>query len=245
MNLKIIYEPKGEAAEYADLALNYYKGCTFKCKYCYNNIQPWYQNEKYFSGPMPKENVIDRLWYDCQKLKNTECPPIFISFMGDPYCYENEKLRLTTVVLNMLIKHNLPFTILSKGGMLAAADLNLLENYEKCSFGQSISFMNESTKLLYEPASPSIHSRLGVLTAAAERGIKTWISLEPIIEPEEALDVIKIMHPIVDHFKIGKINHFPQYDKNVLWRSWRDVKLLPLLKELKVDYYLKKSLKEL
>lgn len=30
-----IYEPKGRAREYSPLALNYYKGCTHGCRYCY------------------------------------------------------------------------------------------------------------------------------------------------------------------------------------------------------------------
>ena len=29
--MKIIYEPKGKAKEYADLAINLYKGCTHGC----------------------------------------------------------------------------------------------------------------------------------------------------------------------------------------------------------------------
>ena len=35
--LSIIYEPKGAAREYAELALNPYRGCTHRCIYCYNN----------------------------------------------------------------------------------------------------------------------------------------------------------------------------------------------------------------
>lgn len=31
-----IYEPKGKAREYAELALEVYKTCSHMCKYCYN-----------------------------------------------------------------------------------------------------------------------------------------------------------------------------------------------------------------
>lgn len=30
-----IYEPRGAAREYAELALNVYEGCTHQCAYCY------------------------------------------------------------------------------------------------------------------------------------------------------------------------------------------------------------------
>ena len=32
-----IYEPAGRAREYSPLALNYFKGCTHNCAYCYVN----------------------------------------------------------------------------------------------------------------------------------------------------------------------------------------------------------------
>lgn len=33
--MRIIYEPKGRAREYANLAANLYSGCIHGCVYCY------------------------------------------------------------------------------------------------------------------------------------------------------------------------------------------------------------------
>ena len=33
--MKVIYEPKGRAKEYAELAVNLYNGCSHGCEYCY------------------------------------------------------------------------------------------------------------------------------------------------------------------------------------------------------------------
>ena len=38
--MKIIYEPKGKALEYAPLACNLYKGCPHGCRYCYGPTLP-------------------------------------------------------------------------------------------------------------------------------------------------------------------------------------------------------------
>jgi DNA repair photolyase len=37
----IIYEPKGPAKEYADLALNIYCGCLHRCRYCFGPGVLW------------------------------------------------------------------------------------------------------------------------------------------------------------------------------------------------------------
>ena len=36
--MNVIYEPKGRAREYSELACNLYRGCTHGCRYCYANF---------------------------------------------------------------------------------------------------------------------------------------------------------------------------------------------------------------
>ena len=84
--------------------------------------------------------------------------------------------------------------------------------------------------------------KIRAIQTAHDRGIKTWVSLEPVIDPGQALRVIRELHPIVDHWKIGKINHWPGID--VDWIAFRE-EVRALLDDLGADYYLKKSLSEL
>jgi len=51
--LAIIYEPKGAAREYAELALNVYRGCVHRCIYCYNNDR-FGKKCDFFKGAKPK-----------------------------------------------------------------------------------------------------------------------------------------------------------------------------------------------
>jgi hypothetical protein len=74
------------------------------------------------------------------------------------------------------------------------------------------------------------------------RGIKTWVSLEPVIDPDQALQVIRELHSIVGHWKVGKINY--QKDIEVDWIAFRE-EVKALLDRLGADYYLKKSLTNL
>jgi hypothetical protein len=68
--------------------------------------------------------------------------------------------------------------------------------------------------------------------------------IPPVIEPAQALKVIKELHPIVDHFKVGKINHNREVENRHDWWEFRH-EVERLLQDVEADYYLKKSLTDL
>ncbi|GAG16265.1 unnamed protein product [marine sediment metagenome] len=55
---------------------------------------------------------------------------------------------------------------------------------------------------------------------AHERGIKTWVSVEPVVDPVEALMVIETLLPYVDLWKVGKLNHDPEREKAINWKNF-------------------------
>ena len=82
--MNVIYKPAGKAREYADLAINLYKGCTHGCRYCFGAKTPWVSADDYYKTANPKKDVISKLQKDCQKL-NVDSPEILLSFIGDVY----------------------------------------------------------------------------------------------------------------------------------------------------------------
>ncbi len=50
--MKIISIPKGKAKEYAELALNIFKGCTHECEYCYGPTMSRVDRKKYYASPI-------------------------------------------------------------------------------------------------------------------------------------------------------------------------------------------------
>jgi DNA repair photolyase len=241
--MDIIYTPKGKALEYAKLALNIYKGCTHGCKYCYASKTPWKSPGKYFSGSYPKNDLINRVTKDCISLikKPEPVPEILISFIGDPYQPMEMDLHLTRETIQTLINFDLPFSILTKGGMYAVRDFDLLAGYGKARFGTTLCFMDQNMADEWEPGAARIQSRIMAIEEAKRRHIPTWISLEPVIDPDEALRVIDALHPLVDHWKIGKLNHHRGIENSVNWRLFRD-RATSLLDSLNAGYYLKDSL---
>ena len=239
--MSLIYTPKGEALEYSRLAINIYKGCEHSCSYCYNAKTPWKTAEEYFTLADPKKDFLKRLEKAAKNLSERNTP-IHLSFMGDIYQPIERELKLTRGAIKILIKNNLPFTLLTKGGMLATRDFDLLKNYPQCSFGVTLtSFSNELCKE-WEPQAASWQDRVQSIIMANRLNIKSWISLEPVIVPHETLDIIKQMYRFVDHFKVGKLNYHKPPNP-VDWLKFRN-DVTKLLDGIGADYYLKKSLRE-
>ncbi len=238
----IIYAPQGPAAEYAALGLNLYNGCTHFCRYCYNVTMPWTNPENYYLDAQPTPDVLARLERDARKLAATKSPPeILMSFRGDVYQPQEAELKLTRRAIQILIRYKLPFTILTKGTNLARRDFDLLRGYGRARFGVSLSFFNELTRRKWEVNGDSVDDRLEVLSVAHGMGIPTWVSLEPVIDPQEALTLIGLCRGVVDFWWIGKLNHHPEIEKTVDWPRFV-AQVESLLRGRGCRYRLKKSL---
>jgi DNA repair photolyase len=241
--MNIIYEPSGKAREYAPLALNIYDGCEHCCKYCYSPSVLHKTREEFCSAPKPKKNFLERLTKDAKKLRGDD-REILISFASDPYQPIEEELQLTRQAIEILINHNLRFTILTKGGLRAVKDFDWLKVYPKCSFGTTLIFIHQKFANEWEPNAPLIQDRVDTIEIAHNMGIKTWVSLEPVIDSEEAFQVMAFLHRWVDFWWVGKINYHPQLEAKIDWVDFRE-KVKEFMSAVGGNYYLKKSLTEL
>ena len=237
--MNIIYEPQGKAKEYAELACNLYNGCTHGCLYCYAKR---YKQAEYYKASNPKKDVIAKLKQDVEQLDGNT-PEILLSFQGDVYQPVEAELRLTRQALEILRDHSVPFTVLTKGGMRAVRDFDILEGYN-ARFGTTLIFWEQVDANHYEPDAALLGDRIEAIKQAKKRGIPTWVSLEPVIDPEQALDIVKALHPIVDFWKVGKINHNKELEAKTNWKAFRE-QVTALLQEVGAKYYLKKSLTEI
>ncbi len=236
----LIYKPEGKAREYAALALNLYNGCSHGCRYCYAAQA----NKKAYHGSAnPRDSIIQRLRRECGNLKGN-LPEILLSFQGDVYQPEEMELGITRNAIKILMSRNLAFTILTKGGTRACRDFDFLEKNKRARFGTTLVFWDQEFADKWEPNAASIGDRVEAIEQAKQRGIPTWISLEPVIDPDQALQLIMELHPIVDHWKIGKLNHDEETESKVDWILFRE-QVKDLLDSIGADYYLKKSLTSL
>lgn len=243
--MKIICESKGGAREYAYLAVNLYTGCPHACRYCYGPSVLHKKRTSFYFNLMPKDEALVRLRQDVEELNlNQDDREILMSFVTDPYHTFEKEHGVTRKAIKIFIENDLPFTILTKGGTRAIEDFDLLERSKKARFGSSLIFLKESDAKKWEPNAPTVEDRIIAIEEAHCRGIPTWVSLEPVIDPNQAFDLIHELHPIVDHWKVGKINHRNEIENQVDWIAFREG-VIELLESMDASYYIKNSLTDL
>ena len=68
--MQVVYQPKGRALEYSELACNLYMGCTHGCKYCFAPACMRKTPEQWHSAPYCRSDVIGKLRKDAAAMAN-------------------------------------------------------------------------------------------------------------------------------------------------------------------------------
>lgn len=240
--LQVIYEPGGRAREYAALAVNLYSGCGHACKYCYAPAALQMNRQKFCEQPGPRaRDFWNKLESDLKALEGKQVEPVLMCFSCDAYQPLDVELKLARKALMAFKKHDVAFQVLSKGGMRCARDFDLYKPGRDI-FAVTMTFMNAGKSAQWEPGAALPAERIAALKLAHERGIKTWVSLEPVIEPSESLACIDACAAYVDGFKVGTWNH-DKRAKEIDWHAFGHAakqKIEAYGKEL----YIKKDLRE-
>jgi len=243
--LKIIYEPKGRAREYSPLAANLYRGCSHGCKYCYAPNCLQVNREFFYSNTKPRVNVIELLRRDCEKIASGEVKinkgdRVLLCFTCDPYQPIEKELRITRQALELFNQFDIPFQVLTKGGLRAARDFDLYRQGD--AFATTLTLRDDEKSLLLEPGAAKPSERMSAIQRAKEKGIETWISFEPVLDPESVFHLLEKTHSFVDFYKVGKISRFPPI-KSIDWGAFGR-RIVSRMEELKKNYYIKEDLRK-
>ena len=106
------------------------------------------QKIDYDTNPNPKEFFLEKLAHKASKM-GPDTPEILLSFLGDVYQPAEMELMITRRALEIRSNH-LPFTVLTKGGMRASRDFDLLEE-GRARFGTTLIFMDQEKTDYWEP----------------------------------------------------------------------------------------------
>ena len=244
MKMRVIYEPRGRAKEYSELACNWYMGCIHGCKYCFAPGCMRKKTDTWHSAVTLRKNVVELFRKDAEEMhKNHDTRSILFSFLGDPYQPIEAEQHITRQILKIVEKFKLNSKILTKGKYdLVRQDFDLIKR-AKTEFGVTVCFVDDNLRKEWEPDAAPVEERFKLLEEAHKLKIPTWISLEPVIEPEQALAVIRKASSYVDFWKVGKLNHMKEVENLVDWRQFH-TDVVKLLDSLGAKYYIKADLRK-
>lgn len=223
--MKPIYEPKGAAKEYGDYALNIYTGCPHRCYYCFAPGVLHRAKEEFHSHVEPRANIVEETRKQLER-EDFRGKTIHLCFTCDPYPTGYDTMP-TREIIKLLKAHGCHVQILTKGD--GSRDFDLLD--ENDWYGVTMD-------------GTGIYPEIGVggLYKAKERGIKTWISFEPVCDAKNVLRLLRMTgeSECADRVKIGKLNYHPS---SIDWKAFGD-EAERICKYFNLDYYIKDSLRK-
>jgi len=238
---KIIYETAGKAREYRELAANLFTGCDHGCTYCYapNVLQ---RNRQEFHGTVkPRTDIIRLLGKDAEKCRqHGETRQVLLCFTCDPYSPAASQTPVTRQAIQVLHAAGLHVCTLTKGGTRALRDLDLFTVAD--SFATTLTSLDDATSLRWEPGAALPADRIEALRRFHAAGIPTWVSLEPVLDPDETMEIICRTADAVDEFKVGVLNYHPRAREIDWYRFAREV--VGLLESLGKKHYIKQDLRK-
>jgi DNA repair photolyase len=235
----IIYEPKGQAGEYAPLATNPYRGCGHGCAYCYVPLVTKQPRPDFDAGAVDRKDFEKRLTADAKKYERAGITEqVMLSFTTDPY--HPGDCSLTSVTIEVLKAHGLGFCTLTKGGTKSEQDAHRFRP-ERDAFASTLTTLDDQFSRKWERAAALPDDRLRALKAFHDRGIFTWVSLEPTLDVEASLAVVDATHSFVDLYKVGRANYLKEITRTTDWCDYT-LRMVDKLSALGKAHYIKRDL---
>lgn len=234
----LIYEPRGQAGEYAPLATNPYRGCGHKCAYCYVPGVLRMTRAEFDAGAVERPGFAAALAKEARRYQAAGVTEqVMLSFTTDPYHPGDNTLTRTTI--QILQAHGLGVCTLTKGGTRALRDLDLFRP-ERDAFASTLTSLDPAFARKWERAAAPPEDRLAALRAFHTAGIFTWVSLEPTLDVDASEGIIRATRGYVDLYKIGRANYLPM-TRTTDWRDYTH-RMIALCHELGVRHYIKHDL---
>lgn len=244
-----IYAPRGQAGEYAPLAANPYKGCGHQCTYCYvprvlrralggpgstvNNARKVFDAGAVIRPDFQRGLLKDAAKYEAAGITEQ----VLLSFTTDPYPPAHHQLTRWTI--ETLQAHGLAVCTLTKGGSRALRDLDLFRP-DRDAFASTLTSLDANFSRKWERGAADPDDRISTLRKFHDRGIFTWVSLEPTIDVDASLAIVDATHEFVDLYKVGRVNYVG-LTKTTDWRDYT-LRMVEKLQRLGKAHYIKNDL---
>ena len=207
---KAIYQPTGKAKEYSRWACNLYVGCSNDCSYCFNKrgvlgtimgdtvpkLKTCFKNKQ-----EAFETYMRELKRNRDRIINDG--GLLFSFSTDP-CLP-ETLPLTMACVSVATGMDIPCQILTKCAQWVLKDGTWTDGMSVSRDLVAVGFTLTGRDDLEGGASTNM-DRIEAMRILHGKGYRTFASIEPVIDFEKSLEMIRLSEPWCDLFKIGLLS---------------------------------------
>jgi DNA repair photolyase len=159
--------------------MNLYRGCQHQCIYC-DSRSECYQIEDFDHDVLIKANALDLLRKELarKRVKGT----IGTGSMNDPYMPLEEEVNLTGRALEIVAQFRFPVHIVTKSD-LVLRDLDTLIEINKvyATVSFTVTTADDEMGKKLEPGAPLVSDRFRAMRVLADHGIRTGVTLMPIL----------------------------------------------------------------
>lgn len=225
-----------------DLSLNPYRGCEHGCSYCYARPSHGYLNLSagldFETKLFAKTNAAEVLRKELAK-PGHKVSAINLGANTDPYQPIEREYRITREVLEVLLEHRHPLTIITKNS-LVERDLDVLKplaELELVHVFLSVTSLDNRLSAKLEPRASAPHRRIETIARLNAAGVPAGVFVAPIIpmitdkDLEAILEaaaqagahtasytLIRLPHEVKDLFREWLAAHFPDRADHVMHR---------------------------
>jgi DNA repair photolyase len=209
-----------------DWTINPYRGCSHACTYCFARPTHTYLDmnagRDFETKIVVKVNAPEVLRRELAA-KRWKGEHIAMGTATDPYQRAEGRYKLMRGIMEALIDHRNPFSILTKGTLILR-DLDLLQRGAEVapvSAAFSIGTLDEQVWRATEPGTPHPRARIEAIRTLTEGGIPTGVLMAPILpgisdRPDQLREVVGAaidagathVSPILLHLRPGVREEF-------------------------------------
>jgi len=191
-------------------------------------------------------NALELLEKEIPKYKS-QINFVHLCFTTDPFMYrQREVAALTLKIIKRLNRDDIRCTVLTKG--IYPKSLADKKKYSRGNvYGITLVSLNKDFKKRFEPFSAPFEDRIKSLKYLHNKGLKTWVSMEPYPTPNLVQqDLSKILKKIsfVDKIIFGKLNYNVEssgsiYENTKEFYEWCANEVTSFCEKKGIEYHIK------
>ena len=202
----------------ADYCINPYVGCLHGCVYCYARFMKRFTGHDELWGRFLDVKINAREVLAKELARKPKRGMVLLGSVTDAYQPVERKYRITRGILEILLQHDFPVSVLTKSN-LVVRDLDLFKQFSQCEVGLTVTTTEQEIACNFEPRSSTPQRRIGALNTLHQSGITTYAFIGPILP---GLTDLEAVFATIQ----GKVNFVMAESLNLKCGNWENIRNL-------------------